>query len=376
MFWIDRRILTHFDFILLLLILPIMLLSNYLIADVNEVLAKKQLIYYAVGIIVFWFVFLLPIREYKWFIPIIYWFNILLLLSVDFFGVSKLGAKRWLEIPFTHFTIQPSEIFKPAFILMLAYIIHNNPPPKEGYGWKDFLKISFYILLPFILIAKEPDLGTALILLIIGYGVLFVVGVNWKIWATLAIFILLFAPISYKYLLHDYQRKRIQDFLSEKPSYHVQQSIIAIGSGGLKGKPTQEATQTKLRFLPIATSDFIFAYYVERFGFFGAIILVSLYAFLILHLFALYYKLKGDYFTQVVAISISFLLFTYMSVNIAMTIGLAPVVGVPLPLFSYGGSSFVNFMILFGLLEHLLAFRFRFLYNSTHIHKRTPFKGL
>ncbi len=335
----------------------------------NEVLAKKQLIYYTIGFIAFWVAFLLPLREYKWLIPSIYWFNILLLVAVDFFGVSKLGAKRWIEIPFTHFTIQPSEIFKPAFILMLAYIIHNNPPDKEGYGWKDFIKISFYILLPFILIAKEPDLGTALILLIIGYGVLFVVGVNWKIWATLALFIALFAPISYKYLLHDYQKKRIQDFLSEKPSYHVQQSIIAIGSGGLNGKPTNEATQTKLRFLPIATSDFIFAYYVERFGFFGAIGLVVLYALLILHLFSIFFKLKGDYFTQVVAISISFLIFTYMSVNIAMTIGLAPVVGVPLPLFSYGGSSFVNFMILFGLLEHLLAFRFRFLYNSTHVYK-------
>ena len=369
MLWIDRRILTHFDTVLLLFILPIILLSNYLIADVNEVLAKKQLIYYTIGFIAFWVAFLLPLREYKWLIPAIYWFNILLLVAVDFFGVSKLGAKRWIEIPFTHFTIQPSEIFKPAFILMLAYIIHNNPPPKEGYGWRDFIKISFYILLPFILIAKEPDLGTALILLIIGYGVLFVVGVNWKIWATLALFIALFAPISYKYLLHDYQKKRIQDFLSEKPSYHVQQSIIAIGSGGLSGKPTDEATQTKLRFLPIATSDFIFAYYVERFGFFGAIGLVLLYALLILHLFSIFFKLKGDYFTQVVAISISFLIFTYMSVNIAMTIGLAPVVGVPLPLFSYGGSSFVNFMILFGLLEHLLAFRFRFLYNSTHVYK-------
>jgi len=369
MLWIDRRILTHFDAILLLLILPIILLSNYLIADVNEVLAKKQIVYYIIGFIAFWIAFMLPLREYKWLIPAIYWFNILLLLAVDFFGVSRLGAKRWIEIPFTHFTIQPSEIFKPAFILMLAYIIHNNPPPKEGYGWKDFLKISFYILLPFILIAKEPDLGTALILLIIGYGVLFVVGVNWKIWAILTIFIALFTPLSYKYLLHDYQKKRIQDFLSEKPSYHVQQSIIAIGSGGLKGKPTNEATQTKLRFLPIATSDFIFAYFVERFGFFGALGLMLLYALLILHLFSIYFKLKGDYFTQVVAISISFLIFTYMSINIAMTIGLAPVVGVPLPLFSYGGSSFVNFMILFGLLEHLLAFRFRFLYNSTHIYK-------
>jgi len=176
-------------------------------------------------------------------------------------------------------------------------------------------------------------------------------------------------PIWYKYIAHDYQKKRIESFLGKKHSYHVQQSIIAIGSGGLSGKPKEEATQTHLKFLPIATSDFIFAYYVERFGFFGALLLVGLYALLILHLFSLAFKFKNDPFTQVVAYSIALLIFIYMSVNIAMTMGLAPVVGVPLPLFSYGGSSFVNFMILFGILEHLLAFRFNFLYNSNRFYK-------
>ena len=364
MIGIDRRIILHFDTVLLIIIIPLLLISHYLIQDVNATLAHKQLVYYSIGFLSFVAAFFAPIREYKWLVPSIYWTMIFLLVSVDLFGVSKLGAQRWLQIPFTHFTIQPSELFKPAFILMLAYLIQNNPPPKEGYGWKSFLKISFYILLPFVLIAKEPDLGTAMILFIIGYGVLFVVGVHWKIWITLLLFFSLFIPISYKYLLHDYQKKRIEDFLSEKPSYHVQQSIIAIGSGGLTGKPTKEATQTRLKFLPIATSDFIFAYFVERFGFLGAVGLMGIYAVLILHLFSIYYKLKGDYFTQVVTVSIALLIFTYMSVNIAMTIGLAPVVGVPLPFMSYGGSSFINFMILFGILEHLLAFRFRFLYNS------------
>ena len=367
MLWIDRRIITHFDFALILLILPFLLISNYLVSEVNTTLAHKQLVYYGVGAAAFVVAFLAPIRKYKWLVPWLYWLNIALLLSVDLFGVSKLGAQRWLQIPFTHFTIQPSEIFKPFFILMLAYLIQKEPPPPSGYGWKEFFKISFYILLPFLLIAKEPDLGTAMILLIIGFGVLFMVGVNWKIWATLILAFSLFAPIAYNYLLHDYQKKRIQDFLAEKPSYHVQQSIIAIGSGGLKGKAMEEATQTQLRFLPIATSDFIFAYFMERFGFFGAVGLLFLYLLLILHIFSLYFKAKEDFFTKVVAVSIALLIFTYMSINIAMTIGLAPVVGVPLPLVSYGGSSFVNFMVLFGILERLLAFRFNFLYNSTHI---------
>jgi rod shape determining protein RodA len=289
---------------------------------------------------------------------------------VEFFGISKLGAQRWLEIPFINFTIQPSELIKPAFILMLAYIIHNDPPPKDGYNLKQFAKISFYILLPFFLIAKEPDLGTALVLLLVGFGILLVIGVNWRIWASIALIIGVSSPIIYNNLLHDYQKKRIKDFLSEKPHYHVQQSIIAIGSGGLYGKDKEEATQTQLKFLPIATSDFIFAYYVERFGFWGALVMMIVYALLIINLFTINLTTKSDYFLKVFSVGISFMIFIYMSVNIAMTIGYAPVVGLPLPLFSYGGSSFVNFMILLGILENLLAFRFNYLYNSTMIMKK------
>ena len=138
----------------------------------------------------------------------------------------------------------------------------------------------------------------------------------------------------------------------------MRQSIIAIGSGGLKGKPKDEATQTHFKFLPIATSDFIFAYTIERFGFVGAAALIALYALLILHLLSLNYGLKDDYFTQTMTSGIGILLFIYVSVNIMMTIGFAPVVGIPLPFYSYGGSSFVTFMCLFGILQNLLAFRF------------------
>ncbi len=154
------------------------------------------------------------------------------------------------------------------------------------------------------------------------------------------------------------KKKRITDFLGEKPSYHVKQSIVAIGSGGIKGKAKDDATQTRFKFLPIATSDFIFAYYVERFGFLGACGLIFLYALLIIHLMTINYTLQEDFFTSVVTSSIGLLIFVYMGVNIAMTIGLAPVVGIPLPFFSYGGSSFVTFMILFGILQNLLAFRY------------------
>lgn len=365
MFGIDRRIITHFDFVTLFLIIPLIVVSMVLVSEISETLATKQSIYVTVGVVLFFFFFILPIRRFSWLIPLIYWINIALLLMVEFFGVSKLGAKRWLDIPFINFTLQPSELIKPAFILMISYLIHSNPPPKGGYNLKDFLKISFFIVLPFFLILREPDLGTALILLLVGAGVLIIVGVNWKIWTTIILTISISAPFLYSNL-HDYQKKRIKDFLSEKPNYHVQQSIIAIGSGGLYGKDKDAATQAQLKFLPIATSDFIFAYFVERFGFWGACILIAIYAMLILHLMSINYLVKNDYFIKVFASALSIMLFIYMSVNIAMTLGFAPVVGIPLPIFSYGGSSFVNFLILFGIFENLLAFRFIFMYNSKY----------
>ena len=151
--------------------------------------------------------------------------------------------------------------------------------------------------------------------------------------------------------------------MSEKPSYHVQQSIIAIGSGGWTGKEKDNATQTQMRFLPIATSDFIFAFVVERTGFLGALALILLYVIMILHLLSLSI-FNTDYYIKVVTVSISFMIFIYMGVNIAMTIGYAPVVGVPLPMFSYGGSSFLNFIILFAIMQNLITFRYKDMYDA------------
>jgi rod shape determining protein RodA len=359
----DKRILAQFDFFSIMLIIPLVLTSNWLIGEVVPALAQKQTTYTAVSFLVFIFVFLLPIRRMSWLIPMIYWVNIALLLGVEFFGHSRLGAQRWIDIPFINATIQPSEFVKPALILMLAYLINKTPPDLNGYRLKEFLKISFYILLPFVLIAKAPDLGTALVLLLIGYGVLFFIGVYWKIWATILGVLLLVSPLVYKFGLHDYQKVRIKDFLSEKPSYHVRQSIIAIGSGGWTGKTKEEATQTQMRFLPIATSDFIFAFIVERSGFLGALGIILIYVMLILHLLSLSVFNK-DYYIKVVTISISFMIFIYMGVNISMTIGYAPVVGVPLPMFSYGGSSFLNFMILFAIMQNLITFRYKDMYDK------------
>ena len=359
----DKRIISHFDYLLIIFVLPLVFLSYHLISETNELLADKQLMYYSISLFAFLMVFILPIRKKLRLIPTLYWIGIILLLAVDFIGVSKLGAKRWIYIPILGTTIQPSELIKPIYILMLGYLIHNRPPPKEGYNVKDFAYFSFYILLPFFLIAVEPDLGTALVLLFVGYGVLFLIGVNWKIWATIFILIGVSSPFIYTYLIKDYQKKRIHDFIAEKPSYHVQQSVIAIGSGGLTGKESEEATQTQLKFLPIATSDFIFAYFVERYGFVGAIGLIFIYLLIIMHLLTMNYYFKDDYIIRAFASGLGLLMFFNMSINILMVIGFAPVVGIPLPMFSYGGSSFINFVVTFAILENLLAFRYMNLYN-------------
>jgi len=362
-FQFDRRILQQINFILILQLLPLFAISSYLVYEINEYLFKKQMVYYAISLAVFFMAFLIPWRKFQWLIPITYWGNLLLLLSVELFGKSILGAKRWIEIPGLGITLQPSEFIKITVLLMLAYVISRKPPHQDGYGWKMFMRLSMYILIPFILIAKEPDLGTGLVLLLSGFGVLFVVGIQARIWVTLIILVGLSAPLLYTHGLKPYQKQRIANFIG-KPSYHVQQSMIAIGSGGLHGQQREDATQTQLKFLPVSSTDFIFAYLGERLGFMGMMSVIGLYIALILHLLAISWKNKRDYFVRVLSAGIAFLFFIYMTVNILMTIGLAPVVGLPLPMFSHGGTSFIIFAFLFGILENLLAFRFYFMYNS------------
>ncbi|HRM35216.1 FtsW/RodA/SpoVE family cell cycle protein [Aliarcobacter cryaerophilus] len=361
---LDKRIMSHFDYLILIFIAPLIILSYVLISEANDALASKQVFYYTISLFIFILVFMFPLRKNLRLVPFLYWIGILLLLAVEFIGVTKLGAKRWIHIPLLDTTIQPSEIIKPIYILMLGYLIQRKPPPIGGYGLKDFGYFSIYIFIPFFLIAKEPDLGTALVLLLVGYGILFIIGVNWKIWLGIVLFLSIFIPFSYNYIMKDYQKKRVHDFIvAEKPSYHVQQSIIAIGSGGLTGKDSDEATQTQLKFLPIATSDFIFAYLVERHGFLGAFGLIVLYVIIILHLFTINYFFKTDFIVKAFSSGLALLIFLNMSVNILMVIGFAPVVGIPLPLFSYGGSSFINFIVTFAILENLLAFRYMDMYN-------------
>lgn len=370
----DKQILKYFNYFLMIQIIPILGISSLLIYEINPLLFNKQMLYYGVGAVAFFVSAFIPWRKILWwFVPIVYVINLLMLVAVDIVGKSILGARRWIEIPGIGLTIQPSEFVKVSVIMMLAYIISSKPPPESGYTITMFVKLSLVILIPFLLIAKEPDLGTALVLLITGYGILFMVGINWKIWIAILVVVGLSAPLLYSHL-HEYQKKRITDFLG-KPSYHVQQALIAIGSGGLKGKKKDEATQTQLKFLPISSSDFIFAYLGERFGFVGMITVISLYIFLIIHLIMIAIWNSTDYLVRTFASGLAFLIFIYMGVNIYMIIGLAPVVGVPLPMFSHGGTSFIIFAIIFGILQNLLAFKSFFVYNPDSKVMLTPTKS-
>ena len=357
MFDYDKRIFKNFSYLLIIQLLPLFYISSYLIYEINQHLFQKQMIYYGIAAVAFVVAALLPWRRILWwFAPLFYIVNLTLLVAVEFVGKTILGAQRWIEIPGIGVTIQPSEFMKVNVIMMLAYLISKKPPPKSGYGLIGFLVLSLVILIPFAIIAKEPDLGTALVLLITGYGILFIIGINWKIWVTIFLLAGAGAPVVYEHGLKPYQKKRIHDMIN-KPSYQVRQALIAIGSGGIEGKDKEDATQTQLKFLPVSSTDFIFAYLGERFGLKGMVTVISLYILLILHLLWISAKYNRDYLIKTFSSGLAWLFFVYMGVNIFMIIGMAPVVGLPLPMFSHGGTSFIIFAVIFGILQNLIAFK-------------------
>ena len=364
MIGIDKHTLKNFSYSLTLQLLPIFAISSYLVYEINHHLFQKQMVYYSIASLAFFISMIIPWRRILWWAaPLFYVLTLLLLVAVEFVGKTILGAQRWIEIPGIGITIQPSEFIKVSVIMLLAYIINTRVPDEKGYGFWKFILLSIVIIVPFILIAKEPDLGTALVLLITGYGILFIVGINWKIWLTLAIIAGIGAPVVYEVGLKPYQKKRIVDALN-KPSYQVRQALIAIGSGGLEGKVKDDATQTQLKFLPVSSTDFIFAYLGERLGFKGMMAVIVLYILLIFNLLYISAKHTNDYLIKTFASGLSFLIFVYMGVNIYMIIGMAPVVGLPLPMFSHGGTSFIIFAVIFGILQNLIISKDNKRYNS------------
>ncbi len=281
--------------------------------------------------------------------------GVALLVGVAVAGDVVNGARRWLHIGITR--IQPSELMKIAAPLMLAWYFHRY----EGtLRLRNYLLAAILLLLPVGLIARQPDLGTAILILASGGYVLFLAGLSWKIIAGLGVAGLASAPVAWT-LMHDYQRQRImmlidptQDPLGK--GYHTIQSTIAVGSGGITGKGWMSGTQTHLDFIPERTTDFIFAVYSEEFGFVGNLLLLILFLLVISRGFVIAAQ-APTLFARLLAGAITLTFFTYAFVNMGMVSGILPVVGVPLPLISYGGTSLVTLCLGFGILMSIHTHR-------------------
>lgn len=275
-------------------------------------------------------------------------FGLLLLIAVALFGEISHGARRWLNIGVGR--IQPSELMKIAVPMMVAWYFSKR---EETLRWSDYLVGTLLVLVPAGLVMKQPDLGTALLILASGFYVLFLAGLSWKILAGGAISAAVMAPVFWS-LLHDYQRKRIEILLdpSQDPlgaGYHTIQASIALGSGGFAGKGWLNGTQSQLDFLPERTTDFIFAVFGEEFGLLGNVLLIVMFGLLISRGLFIASQAQNT-FTRLLAGSITLTFFTYVFVNIGMVSGILPVVGVPLPFISYGGTSLVTVLLGFGIL--------------------------
>ena len=281
--------------------------------------------------------------------------GLLLLLGVALFGEVSHGARRWLHIGVAR--IQPSELMKIAVPMMLAWYFEKR---ERSMRLSDFAVAAILLLLPVMLIAKQPDLGTALLIAASGFYVLFLAGIGWKVILGLSLSAAALAPVAWS-LMHDYQQQRIMTLFdpTQDPlgsGYHTIQSTIALGSGGLFGKGWLNGTQTHLDFLPERHTDFIFAVLGEEFGLFGILILLTLYLLIIAR--GLYITSRATtLFSRLIAGSITLTFGTYAFVNMGMVSGILPVVGVPLPLISFGGTSLVTMLLGFGILMSVAAHR-------------------
>jgi len=325
---------------------------------------EPQMKRFALGMGLLFFIAMVPIWFWRNMSVLAYGAAVILLLGVEFFGIERMGAQRWISLGFME--LQPSELAKIALIMVLA----------AYYDWLDLKKTSkpvwvliplLIILVPTALVLKQPDLGTAILLVAGGGIIMFLAGVSWFYFAAVigAVAAAIVAVFQFRgttwQFLKDYQYRRIDTFLDPASDplgagYHITQSKIALGSGGWTGRGFMQGTQARLNFLPEKHTDFIFTTLAEEFGFLGAISLLGLYTLVIV--FCVVSALKNkDRFSSLIILGVAATLFLFFAVNMSMVMGLAPVVGVPLPLVSYGGSAMLVLLIAFGLMQ------------SAHVHR-------
>jgi rod shape determining protein RodA len=332
----------------ILLLMGIGLITLFSATDANSARVTSQAINMLVALGVMWIVANIPLEHIMRIAVPFYAAGLFLLLCVALFGEVNNGARRWLNLGVTR--IQPSELMKIAVPLMMAWYFDKH---EATLRLRDYGVATLLLLAPVLLILRQPDLGTALLIASSGFYVLFFSGLSWRIMASVAVAGGASLPLLWS-MMHDYQRRRVMTLLDPSQDalgagYHTIQSTIAIGSGGVLGKGWQQGTQTHLAFLPERSTDFIFAVFSEEFGLIGNLLLLLLYLAIIARGMVIAANAPTQ-FTRLIAASITLTFFTYIFVNIGMVTGILPVVGVPLPLISYGGTSMVTMLLGFGIL--------------------------
>ena len=340
---IDGFLLT---FILVLMSVGLMVLYSASGGNIGKV--NNQAINTVVALILMWVIANTSMQQIKRIALPIYLIGLALLIGVALFGEIYNGARRWLNIGITR--IQPAALMKITIPLMMAWYFDKY---EITLRFRDYIGATLLLVIPVLLILKQPDLGTALLIAASGFYVLFFAGLSWRIIIGLIALGAASLPILWG-MMHDYQRQRVMTLLdpTQDPlgaGYHIIQSSIAIGSGGIAGKGWQNGTQTQLDFLPEQSTDFIFAVFSEEFGLIGNTLLLLLYLIIIGRCIVITANASSQ-FSRLIAGSITLTFFTYIFVNMGMVSGILPVVGVPLPLISYGGTSMVTMLIGFGIL--------------------------
>jgi rod shape determining protein RodA len=313
--------------------------------------ADRQIIRFGVGLLILLAVALVDIRMWFQLAYPIYGVSLLLLLAVELFGRTGKGAERWIEIG--PLQLQPSELMKIALILALSRFLHGLLTEDVSRPTRLFMALML-IMIPAGLVLMQPNLGTAMILIVGGAGLLFLSGLSWKIIIPVVVLGIAAVPVGWEFVLKDYQKQRVQTFLDPDSDplgsgYNILQSKIALGSGGVFGKGFGEGTQSRLNFLPEKQTDFIFTVLGEEFGLFGLTILMALYLAVLAQGVMIALDTRSQ-FGRLVAMGICINFLLYILINTAMSMGLIPVVGIPLPLVSYGGTALLTVLFGFGLL--------------------------
>ncbi|HGG58830.1 MAG TPA: rod shape-determining protein RodA [Gammaproteobacteria bacterium] len=346
--WLRRIRLDPLLLGLLLLLSAVGLIILFSASGQSEARMMRQLVRLALGFSILLAVARIPVNALFTWSPVVYLGGILFLVLVLLLGAEGKGAQRWLDLGF--FRFQPSEIMKLATPMMVAFYFSERRLPPS---WREVAVGLALAMAPAALVYFQPDLGTALLIAFSGAVVVFAAGIRWRTLVIAGVAALGAAPLLWR-MMHDYQRQRVMVFLQPETDplgagYHIIQSKIALGSGGLFGKGWLEGSQAQLEFLPEQSTDFIFSVFGEEFGLIGALSLFALY--LLITLRGLYIAWRAEEtYSRLLAASLSMTFFIYFFVNVGMVSGLLPVVGVPLPLVSYGGTSIVTLMGGFGML--------------------------